>query len=198
MADRMTIMCDIGELHVKTGPMFCGKSTELIRELTTESVVNDPTEVLYINSDKDTRVTISQCEGVTTHNPVFSGNINFDTIKVGDLSNVDVSKYRVIGVDEIQFFENILPTILNWKNSGKIVYVVGLDGDASCKPFGEVSTLLPISETFVKMSARCKTCAGEGKRNVIAPFTVCNVVRHSHFQPGAGEMYSPACWKHTK
>ena len=187
-----------GEIHVNVGPMYSGKSTELIRNLTTESSVVSPERILYVNHICDERKTSAANKDITTHNITFSGKTPFHTLKVSKLSDVDVTEYDVIGIDEIQFFTNIFLTILQWKNMGKVIYIVGLDGNSEQETFGGVSSLLPICETFFKLSARCKLCAQEGKRNARASFTICNGIKDREILVGGEEMYSAVCWKHIK
>ena len=187
-----------GELHVAVGPMFCGKTTELLRRLSIMKAVRGP--VLYINHSSDERFTKSAGDNVTTHNIAFGGKTGVDTIKVSKLDGLDVSSYDVVGVDEAQFFSDI-QVVRRWKDDGKIVYVVGLDGDFKQEVFGYIYTLLPVSETFKKLrTARCKVCALQGDFNSQASFTRCvdGAEISGGIDVGGEEKYQAVCWRHTK
>jgi thymidine kinase len=185
-------------LHVVVGPMFSGKTSSLLRSLLTESAVHDPRRILYVNHVWDNRSVEVSCQGVTSHNPSFSGNIPFSVVRVSSLDDVDATGYDVIGVDEIQFFNDIEHTIRRWKDQGKVVYVVGLDGSDLQELFGEAHLLLAIADTFKKIHARCRECASEGRRHVLAPFTNSRRTDKGGVLVEGAQVYYAVCWKHTK
>ena len=87
-------------------------STELLRRLFKESAIG--VKCIYINHLNDTR----SVEGFSTHNPLYKEKLSSESgvtfVSTKDLSSVDVSRYDVIGVDESQFFDNLLRDILHW------------------------------------------------------------------------------------
>ena len=103
-----------GSLDCIIGSMKSGKSSELLRRLTIDSEIGY--KVLYINSSKDTRC----LDGVpySTHNPLFINGLkseNIDSIAVFNLSvGINVENYDVIGIDEAQFFEDLVESVLIW------------------------------------------------------------------------------------
>ena len=98
-----------------------------------------------------------------------------------------MENYDVVGIDEGQFFEDIIEFCEEAANSGKIVVVAALDGTFERKPFGNIINLIPLAEMVTKLSAVCVYCTRE------AAFTK-RVVENKEVQLiGGAEMYKPVC-----
>jgi len=212
-----------GELHVIVGPMFSGKTTELLSRLGVAAATG--LKAVYINSTKDERVTASSASAtpsaspgaattvqqqaadvVNTHNQLYSGSTNvqnLDRRKVRALSDMDVSPYDVIGIDEAHFYPDLLRVASAWfTEQHKIVHVCGLDGDVNRKPIGEILQLVPFSTSTVKVNAFCIQCIQEARAlnarppHVEAPFTVAKIQLASAIHPGGAETYDAVCARH--
>jgi thymidine kinase len=178
-------------LKLYLGPMCSGKTHHLIADLNRFHDLE--CKVLYINSSKDTRDPNSEYSANSKRKPA----IHCDKKKAGLLSEVDVSVYSVIGIDEGQFFEDLPETVRSWMSSGKSVICAGLDGDFRQKPFGRILELVPLcsSGKLFKLEAACDECranniftdAGYTKRTV--PGTQIELI-------GGKEFYRPVCWNH--
>lgn len=72
-----------------------------------------------------------------------------------------MAEFDVIGVDEGQFFPDIVEFCEAMANAGKIVIVAGLDGTFQRKPFGRILELIPLAEDVVKLNAVCMICQGD-------------------------------------
>jgi len=70
--------------------------------------------------------------------------------------------YDVIGIDEGQFFPDIVDWYEMMANCGKMVMVAALDGTFQRKPFANILELVPLAEYVVKLHAVCMNCFGEG------------------------------------
>lgn len=167
-----------GRLELIFGPMFSGKTTELIRRMNRSKSVGNT--VLCVNSHKDTRC-------ASTHD-----NAHLDTLKVDKLSDIlgHTEEYDIITIDEYQFFENPNPIIENLLDQGKTVIVVGLDGDFRQKKFGSILDLIPMADQVDKLSALCYRCGS------IAPFTKRSINDPVQELIGASESYKAVCRKH--
>jgi len=64
----------------------------------------------------------------------------------------------VIGIDEGQFFPDIVNFCEKMANDGKTVIVAALDGTFQRKAFGEVLQLIPMAESVTKLNAVCMVC----------------------------------------
>lgn len=148
-------------LEIIIGPMFSGKTTELLRRLTGYNAINK--KCIYVNSSLDTR----EDNNFSTHNPLIK-SLNIDSIKVDNINYEflkDVRDYDVIGIDESQLFNGTLEvcvrTLVDEMN--KIVIVSGLNGDYKRCKFGKILDLIPHCDSINKLYPYCKTCSEDGK-----------------------------------
>jgi thymidine kinase len=168
------------EFHIYTGPMFSGKSSELLRQMSRYKAIGK--RVLLINHSNDTRTD----DFIETHN-----HHKQEAIKVThlmELVNKDMlQEYDIIAIDEAQFFTDLKEFILAIERTDKIVYVAGLDGDSNRNPFGQILDCIPLCDSVVKLRALDMiTCDGNTK----APFTKRIVNKNNlQIQIGAKESY---------
>lgn len=176
------------------GPMFAGKTTELVRRLNLYNEMN--LNVLYINSSLDTRSTNS----FSTHNNTLKEHHNIIGIKSDSLEDIldIIKKYDVIGVDEGQFFKNLYDNTKYIVDVlGKKVIISGLDADFKREQFGDIVKLVPHCDTIIKLKPFCKYCRDNGKI-IPAIFTsrhidVENI--NSNIDVGGADKYFPTCRK---
>lgn len=139
-------------LHLIVGPMFSGKSTELLREMRRAEIAEK--KVILIKHSIDDRYSE---DTVIDHSRQVRRKAD---ISVGRLLNVPVKLVEdadVIGIDEGQFFEDIRLAGC-WADSGKTVYVSALDGDFNRAPFMNITSLIPNAEHIKKLKAICYYC----------------------------------------
>jgi thymidine kinase len=132
--------------------------------------------VLYVNHQKDVRLTESSDRNLTSHHSGFKGlSDKVNVLKTDCLSQIDVTPYHAIGVDEGQFFEDLDVVVRDWVlNKNKIVIIASLDGNYMMEPFGKAHNLICICNPgdVVKMPAICVKCLSEGDFNPVnAGFT---------------------------
>jgi thymidine kinase len=156
MRDHATLSLTKGILEVICGPMFSGKSEELMRRLRRAKIAKQHT--MTFKPSVDNRHSI---EYVVSHdgNKLYAQALD-DVTAIPDLvlqDNVDV-----IGIDEAQFFpRDIIPVICTLVDMGKRVIVAGLDLDFRGVPFGSIPTLLAIADKITKLNAICCICGKE-------------------------------------
>jgi thymidine kinase len=206
-----------GSLHLILGPMFSGKSSSLISQLTRYADVGF--NILYINHADDDRDSDVQTV-FSTHSSHFKGKSfsspNIKAIKANHLQSVDVGTYHVIGVDECQFFDDLDVVVKRWVNQeNKIVFCAGLDGDARMEVFGKTLNLIPVCDSIEKLHAKCTLCLENWKsgksepqranvaytHNYItgisnAPFTGKFGGSSSQKEVGGLDLYRPLCRYH--
>lgn len=147
-------MNDTGYLKVILGPMFSGKTTELIRIYRRYSACNVPVCVINHISDK----TRYSTEKMSSHNREEITSYNFKKL-YHCIEEDFVHKVKVILINEGQFFEDLIDVVdilVNVYN--KEVYVCGLDGDFKRQKFGKILDLIPICDDVVKLKALCRNC----------------------------------------
>lgn len=194
-----------GTLYLRIGPMFSGKTTWLDGELT--ELVDTGFQVLKITHSDDIRTDVASCDDSgSTHNSSHrSLSDKIVCMRASQLSNIDVSQYHVIGIDESQFFPDLLEIVQDWvENLGKHVRVSGLDGDAFKRKFGQTLDLIPFSDEVVKLNARCDICLEELRKinfrgNILAivgPFTKRLGTSTAQKEVGGSDKYIPVCRFH--
>jgi thymidine kinase len=139
-----------GKIEVITGPMFAGKTTELLRRLERYSLAGK--NVVVCKPVIDTRTG----EYVTTASN--RAQIKYPVFKIPVRPAKHLIPYAdTIAFDEAQFFgETIVPLCCTCRREGKTVIISGLDMDHLGMPFGYMGQLMAISDTVTKLTAVCK------------------------------------------
>ena len=149
-----------GWIECICGSMFSGKSEELLRRIKRGVIAKQ--KVLLFKPSIDNRYEENR---VSTHN----GN-SYDSISIeksSDILNfVKDTNYDIIGIDEIQFFDNDIVKIINkLADNGIRVIVAGLDMDFKAEPFHPMPEIMAISEMVTKLHAVCNKCGKEASRS---------------------------------
>ncbi len=169
-----------GWVEVVTGSMFSGKTEELIRRMRRAKIAQQKT--MIFKPKVDTRYSEDK---VVSHDAQA-----IDSTPVSKAEDILylAEKYEVIGIDEAQFFSNILVEVCNrLADKGIRIIVAGLDMDFKGKPFGPIPGLLAIAEYVTKVHAICMKCG--------------NLAQYSHrlsdndklFVLGEKDIYEPLC-----
>jgi thymidine kinase len=167
-----------GQIQLILGPMFSGKSTELIRRLKRYQVAKY--DVLIVKYAKDVRY---DEYGISTHDRQTLPAVAATTLT--DLTDM-AKKYDVIGIDEGQFFPDVA-WAEDMANNGKVVLIAALDGTYQRKPFQNIMNLVPLAENVSKLNAVCMNCFGE------AAYTKRTSNEESLEVIGGADKYMAAC-----
>jgi thymidine kinase len=175
------------------GPMFAGKSTELILRLTRYADIG--LKCKYINHSKDIRLTESSDSVVTTHNSGFQKlSSKITGVKASTLDEVDIDGYNVIGIDEGQFFDDIVEVVTRWIIQHRVkVIIASLDADFKRKPFGKVRELIGIipSKNITGLTAICSKC--DPLKLSEAPYTLKMSGSDQLVDIGGADKYCATC-----
>ena len=189
-----------GRLEVITGPMFSGKSEELIRRLKRARIARQ--RVACFKPDIDLRYhrTAIASHSQQTHDAAIvtptSDRLREDLFATGKIHEVDV-----IGLDETQFFDqDVIPLALELVHLGKRVILAGLDTTFANEPFGPVPNLMALADEVTKLSAVCMVCGqpaihtqrlGQSQELVVVGAAGLYEARcRTHFQPYLDEHHS--------
>jgi thymidine kinase len=177
-----------GKLELIIGPMFSGKSTELIRQIRLLRKIDK--KVLVIKPSIDDRYNDDK---ITSHNyeAIDCQVLN----KLNEISDTEIKKYDTIIVDEGQFFSDLIQTIINWVDNYNLnIIVAGLDGDFQRQPLGDILALIPYADKCSKLTSLCNIC----KDGTEAPFSYRLIKSLDKILVGGAETYIPVCRKHYK
>jgi len=141
-----------GWIEVICGPMFSGKSEELIKRLRRAQIAKRRVQIFKHGSDVryDTTSIVSHSQ------QSIPGVAVTDVRRILDM--VD-DRTELVAIDEGQFFTDDIVAVANTlANRGKRVIVAGLDLDYMGNPFGPMPQLLCSAEYVTKQLAICMIC----------------------------------------
>ena len=176
----------MGSIEVVCGPMFCGKSEELIRRLRRSTIARYA--VVCVKPSIDDRHGV---DDVISHAGFRIGaRAISDPRELLELRG----EADVVGIDEAQFFDRRLIGVCeDLAASGLSVICAGLDRDYRGLPFGPMPELLSIADRVTKLQAVCVQCGGDATLSqrlvdgAPAPFDDATVV------VGGAERYEARC-----
>lgn len=170
-----------GWIEVVCGPMFSGKTEEIIRRLRLATIAKQRIQIFKHAIDKRYDETF-----ITSHT-----DQKFKAIPVANSDEILEKVYdatRVVGIDEAQFFDDNLAEVCNkLANRGVRVIVAGLDQDYQGNAFGPMPNLLAIAESTLKLKAVCMLCGGQATK------TQRLVNGGAQVSVGSGEQYEARC-----
>jgi thymidine kinase len=148
-------------LEVITGPMFSGKTDELIRRLRRARIARQKVQVFF--PALDPRYAGYEYGKVTSH-----AGSEFDAAPVrsaGEILRTVEEGTGVVGIDEAHFFDDeILAVAAKLVASGARVIVTGLDTDFRGEPFGPIPQLMAQADRLDKLQAICMVCGEPASR----------------------------------
>jgi len=143
-----------GWIEVVCGPMFSGKTEELIRRLRLAQIAKQRVQIFKPALDNR----YSE-EHIASHND--QRFMCTPVPEAGKILELVGDHTRIIGIDEAQFFDkSIINVCQKLANRGLRVIVAGLDQDYLARPFGPMPELLCIAESVLKLKAVCMVCGG--------------------------------------
>ena len=136
-----------GSIEVICGSMFSGKTEELIRRLKRAKIANQKIQIFKPSLDSRNN------EYIESHD---KNRIKSLTVKTSyDVYGIG-KDFDVIGIDEVQFFDDEIVSVCNsLANNGVRVIAAGLDMDYLGNPFGPMPNLMAIAEYVTKVHAIC-------------------------------------------
>jgi len=149
-----------GWIEVIAGPMFSGKSEELIRRVKRVMIAGQKVRVFkpLIDDRYHASDVVSHDGQRVQAEPLQNSAEILDAL-------VEQKDLKVIAVDEAQFFDLELPAVLERAAQGGVrVIVAGLDMDFRGEPFGPMPALLARAEFVEKLSAVCVQCGRSATR----------------------------------
>jgi thymidine kinase len=172
---------NVGWIEVICGPMFSGKSEELIRRLRRAIIARKRVEVF--KPAIDDRYSVDE---IVSH-----GDSRMQSLVVKDAAGIMERidwRSEVIGIDEGNFMgSGLVEVAQRLADSGKQVIISGLDTDYMGRPFAPIPELLALAESITKTLAICVRCGNPAKHT--------QRLRGSNdlIVVGAADMYEARC-----
>ena len=186
-----------GVLEVITGPMFSGKSEELIRRLKRARIARQRVSCFKPDIDLRYHRTSIASHSSQTHEARTVATVE----ELRAHLFPQLAEIEVVGIDEVQFFDPaIIPLSLELVALGKRVLMAGLDTTFNNEPFGPVPALMALADKVTKLSAVCMVCGqsaihtqrlGQSQELVIVGAAGMYEARcRTHFQPAMDDQHS--------
>lgn len=140
-----------GWIEVICGPMFSGKTEELIRRLRRAQIARQRVSIFKPQTDNR----------YSTEHIVSHSQNKLESFMIARPKEILERSYEshVIGIDEAQFFDDSLVDVVRkLANGGKRVIIAGLEKDAMNQPFGCMPLLLIEAEYITKVQSICVRC----------------------------------------
>lgn len=147
-----------GWIELICGPMFAGKSEELLRRLKRLEYADVSYVVFKPSIDTRTNKKIMSRDGRSSTAIEFE-----DPYKILEHVKSHIILPQVVAIDEAQFCSNeIIDVCEALADSGVIVYVAALDRNFKNEPFPVTAQLSCYAEHITKLSAVCTECGAPG------------------------------------
>ena len=185
-------------LKIIIGPMYSGKTTELINN--------------YNRFNKYNQLVIDYNNDNTNYNDIEKNYVNNDKLynhnkseisciklnKLQELKNLYINKSHIfydlkyIHINEAQFFNNLKEIVLFFVETAKInVYIYGLDSDWKRDKFGEIYELIQYADSITKLKGICKYCDNES----LFSHRICSGTEQIIINDDNENKYIPLCRK---
>ncbi len=180
-----------GKLTLITGPMFSGKTTDLVNQMRILEQ-HGRQRVILFKPTQDTRR--SRTAAVTEDGLRMRATLVSAKQPEGMLQHILEKRAEIVGVDEVQFFNTRLAQVIeDILEFGCDVIAAGIDLDFRREPLATTALLLALADEVVKRTARCE-CGASARFS--QRFTKDGVPAPYHaptFQVGGKRSYRPRC-----
>lgn len=164
-----------------TGPMMSKKTTSLVKKY--KSLPQEQT--IFINHSLNSRGFLTHCK--TNHNIAVCSVSGIEDLE--SILEFNCGGPKTICIDEIQFFEPDVYTIIEKYSNVFDFYIGGLNKDYTGKPFRTTANVAMIADNITVLSAVCSECSAE------ATYSYRVVNDSSLILVGGEDVYIPLCRK---
>lgn len=145
-----------GYLEVIVGPMFSGKTEELIRQMKRASIAKK--QILIVKLPLDKRYGIEK--KLYSHAGLTIASEFVDCAE--DILNLTTKQTDIVAIDEAQWFgDALIPVIEALLKQKKHILISGLGLTFEGKPFAPMPTLMAMADKISKLTAICSLCGEE-------------------------------------
>lgn len=184
---------EAGRLHVIAGPMFAGKTEELLRRVHRARLAGRRVEVVGHRLDERggaDRLSSHAGRSLSAH---MLGQAEELLALIGE------DRPPTVAIDEAQFFgPPIVPVIGRLLDAGIQVEVAGLCITYDGEPFAPLPTLMALAEEVVKLTAVCTVCGADAAFHIRLVDDGSDALRMTTSQIGGAESYQARCRSHRR
>ncbi|RHZ37464.1 thymidine kinase [endosymbiont GvMRE of Glomus versiforme] len=180
-----------GKLTIITGPMFAGKTEELLRQIRRAQYAQK--KIVIFKPSLDNRYSETE---ITSH---INNKITAIVINKGEETEIRTylkkkPETEIIFLDELHFFDQEIVKILNkLVKQGHQVIAAGLDQDFRGRPFKSTAFLLALAEKIVKLTAICRVCNEEATMSQRLISSRPALATDPVILPGGEKIYEARC-----
>jgi thymidine kinase len=184
-------MTGVGRIEVVCGPMFAGKTEELLRRVRRAVIAGR--RVVVIGNALDTRSGTSQ---VASHAGL--GHPSRAAATAAEIEGSVPEGTDIVAIDEAQFFgPDLVPVVSRLADRGLTVIVAGLDVTFDGAPFEPLPSLMALAERVDKLTAICSVCGEDAVFHVRVAAASGDAEALVAEHVGGTESYQARCRRHT-
>ncbi len=181
----------MGRIEVVCGPMFAGKTEELLRRVRRAVIAGR--RVAVFTHSLDTRHGANR---VASH-----VGRDFPSIAAATPAEIEAAvpaNADIVAIDEAQFFgPGLVPVVSRLADRGLVVIVAGLDVTFDGRPFEPLPALMALAERVDKLTAICMVCGEEAVFHVKLGATQAHPDALVEANVGGTETYQARCRRHA-
>ncbi len=149
-----------GRIEVVAGPMFAGKSEELVRRVRRAQLAGRA--VVVVSHALDTR---SGAGRVASHSGLEMASLQ--AASAADVPGLVPPGTELVAIDEAQFFgPGLVEVVAGLADAGVVVVVAGLSVTFDGRPFEPLPALMAVAERVDKLTAVCAVCGRDAAYHV--------------------------------
>jgi thymidine kinase len=187
----LSAMAGSGRIEVVCGPMFAGKTEELLRRVRRAVIAGR--RVVVVGHALDTKH-----GGARLASHVGIEHPSVTAASVAELERAVLPGTEIVAIDEAQFFgPELVPLASTLAARGLTVIIAGLDVTFDGRPFEPLPSLMALAERVDKLTAICSVCGEDAVFHVrVAPSrsTSAEVIAE---HVGGTELYQARCRRHV-
>jgi thymidine kinase len=183
-------MSPVGRVEVVCGPMFAGKTEELLRRVRRAVIAGR--HVVVVSHALDTRHGADRLAShVGLDHPALAAT------EPGEIERLVPDGTDVVAIDEAQFFgPELVEVVQRLADRGLVVIVAGLDVTFAGRPFEPLPSLMALAERVDKLTAICSVCGEEAVFHVKVAPTPAGPDDLVAANVGGIETYQARCRRH--
>lgn len=179
-----------GRIEVITGPMFAGKTEELLRRVRRAMIAGQ--HVTVLTHAIDTR---SGPNRIASH--IGSDAPSVALASAAEIADAVSDATEIVAIDEAHFFGTTLVDAVDQLAArGKVVLVAGLDVTFEGEPFEPLPTLMALAERVDKLTAICTACGEEAVFHMRVQPATASTTELDAGHVGGAEKYQARCRRH--